>query len=154
MARSRVNVEQRTETLLRATIVNQLASDSVTGVTHRRFWTSDTSAATESINDKTITYKADPNAPRDGEYHSPYRIVPATVTIITSQASDPKRTTLATVYESVREALDFGSFTDTDIDPVEVMPLPGGSSDVIETDKGWINQVEIPVQVDVNYPGS
>lgn len=153
---SQVNVEQRTETLLKVGIAAQLATDSVTDVTHRRFWSSDTGDSNEDAVDKTINYVADPNVPKNGGYLSPYRVVPVMLTIMTSEAKDPKRVTLALIYDSVRKAIDFNasSFTDTDMNPVEVQLQPGGTSSIVETEFGSVNQVELPIQVDINYPGS
>jgi len=150
---ARKNIEAAVENMLQASFATALAADTITGVSFRKFWTSDTSANIEQIALPTIMIKADPNTHNLDGYHSPYRQVPVTVSMMTSELADPKRTTLNGIYNAIREDIDFGTFADSDLDPVEVMAVPGGQSSITESDKGAINQVDLPLTVEVAYPG-
>ena len=149
---ARLNIEAQTETMLKNSFVTALASDTITGVSMRRFWTSDTNAAFEEIALPAVVITAQPNFPSG--YQSPLRKIPVSVTMITSEASDKKRTTLAGIYNAIRKDVDFGSFSDTNFANVEVWTVDGGTAGIEATDRGLVSKVDLQLEVEIAYAGA
>ncbi len=149
---ARLNIEAQTETMLKTSFAAALAGDSITGVSLRSYWNSDTTADYEVIALPAIVITADPNTP-DG-YGSPDRHIPVTVSMFTSEASDPKRVTMRAIYDTIRQDIDYGSFSDTNFANAEVWTRDGGTASIEETDKGLVNQVDLLLDVEVAYVGA